>query len=178
MRSSARPGRGATLTPGGEGTEPVRGVVGGDMAVQCPTFDAEETLRRGPVAEGREASLAPSPPAVPVHLVEEHVLNRKQDQGFLRFWGEFMGVHLWFCKPARPKLHRTEPVPDLEANEFVTKKKAEFAAQIAERDAQIAELTRQLAEATEALAALKAANPLQEPPKTDAQVLEEMAQDI
>lgn len=49
MRSSARPGRGATLTPGGEGTEPVRGVVGGDMAVQCPTFDAEETLRRGPV---------------------------------------------------------------------------------------------------------------------------------
>lgn len=66
------------------------------------------------VAEGREASLAPSPPAVPVHLVEEHVLNRKQDQGFLRFWGEFMGVHLWFCKPARPKLHRTEPVPDLE----------------------------------------------------------------
>eukprot|EP00913_Durusdinium_trenchii_P014672 g13765.t1 len=47
------------------------------------------------------------------------------------------------------------------ANEFVTKKKAEFAAQIAERDAQIAELTRQLAEATEALAALKAANPLQ-----------------
>lgn len=157
---------------------------------------------QGLLQAGRQAYAKLSDQAVAKSPAVQDPPGSTRSPGLTQSIANWVDIDLWSDKASGPqdelselrqRARNAEQERDeikRKANEFISKKKAEFAAQLAERDQQIAELTAQLAEAQAALARGTETGPVAAETEDSApaapssaasvpsEVLEEMANDI